>query len=333
MQPRSFSRRAPPRSWPGRWAAASVALAILLATVSPPQASAAAAATAAGAGPQQPAPLLSIAGAQSPPAQPAAGGGGNAAAGSARAQDLLSQLKQQPQQGPAQRPPALLPVSDGAAAAVAQAPQPLLAAAPAARLAQAPRASASPPPASPLRVRVGGSAARPTGQRVTPLPAGKQRVCIFGAQALPSFPRCAGSPTARRRRRHAAAAVPGATVTTIPLLPRPSFADFDDTIKVGHGDVGRDSRWVIRECLRRGYGIGVATAGCQMNYVHNWLRRFDPAVFTGAQSSLALAPAAACDDLSCAALAGRVRGSEEEARQLTITVRRARPDAGGQTRS
>lgn len=71
------------------------------------------------------------------------------------------------------------------------------------------------------------------------------------------------------------------------FFPPTAVADFDDTIKIGAGDVGRDSKWVVRECLRRNYGIAIATAGCQRDYVHRWLKRFDPAVFTGARKRTA----------------------------------------------
>lgn len=60
-------------------------------------------------------------------------------------------------------------------------------------------------------------------------------------------------------------------------------------VKIGQGDIAREAKWVIRECLRRNYGIAIATAGCQAGYVKPWLKRFDPAVFTGAGAAAARA--------------------------------------------
>jgi hypothetical protein len=60
-------------------------------------------------------------------------------------------------------------------------------------------------------------------------------------------------------------------------------ADFDDTLKINQGDIGRDSRWIGRECLRHGYDIALASAGCNAHYSAPWLRKLDPFVWNGAR--------------------------------------------------
>lgn len=62
------------------------------------------------------------------------------------------------------------------------------------------------------------------------------------------------------------------------------LTDFDDTLKVGDGDVGRDSRWIVRKCIRQGYEIALASAGCNAHYSAPWLRRLDPEVWNGTVS-------------------------------------------------
>jgi len=57
--------------------------------------------------------------------------------------------------------------------------------------------------------------------------------------------------------------------------------DFDDTLKLHHpARQAPEALWAVREVIRLGYGIGIATASCHTDYVRKFLAEMDPEIFT-----------------------------------------------------
>ena len=57
--------------------------------------------------------------------------------------------------------------------------------------------------------------------------------------------------------------------------------DFDDTLKLHHpARQAPQGLWAVRETVRLGYGIAIATASCHTDYVKKFLGKMEPEIFT-----------------------------------------------------